>query len=71
MTTHALPSALGGPARERRDVPSPAAPYGRQGVLSRRADQGKQDPSPPATPRRRGFPGPASDLPGPPDAVHR
>ncbi|MDX3804224.1 hypothetical protein, partial [Streptomyces sp. AK04-3B] len=70
-TTHTRPAALGGPARERRAAPSLAAPYGRQGILSRTADQGKQDPNPPATPRRRGFPGPASGLPGLPGAVHR
>ena len=78
-TTHARPAPRGGPARERRGVPSLAASHGRQGILSRPADHpGKQDLSPPATPRRRGFPGPASGLPGPasglpelPEAAHR
>lgn len=60
----ARPAPHSGPAAEqRRASQATAARYGRQGILSRPADQGKQDPNPPVTPGRRGFPGPASVLP--------
>lgn len=57
------------PAGTRRGSPLPAAQHGQRGVLSRPADQGRQGPYPPAGPRRRGFPGPASARPTAPHSA--
>lgn len=57
------------PAGTRRGSPLLAAQHGQRGVLSRPADQGRQGPYPPAGPRRRGFPGPASARPTAPHST--
>ncbi len=57
------------PAGTRRGSPLLAVQHGQRGVLSRPADQGRQGPYPPAGPRRRGFPGPASARPTTPHST--
>lgn len=63
MTHLMAPETFTPAAGTRRGSSLLAAHDGQRGTLSRPAGQGKQDPNPPAAPRRRGFPGPASARP--------
>ncbi|SHI19472.1 hypothetical protein SAMN05444521_5159 [Streptomyces sp. 3214.6] len=60
MTRLTSPEMFTSAAGMRRGSSLLAVHDGQRGTLSRPADQGTQASNPPAAPRRRGFPGPAS-----------